>query len=569
MITPAQTAGETTPETTVDETEVKNVGESVGLSSTEQLQEIVTPVKVDRLDRWLEGYDENERQYLIDGFSNGFSIACEEVPNASGTAEFSNHNSAKQHPEVLRELIMEEVQKGRIAGPFNTKPFPNLHISPLSLREKKEKNKFRLIHDLSHPHGDSVNNGISDEQASVSYETLDTAIKHIQNTGKDCFLAKTDIKGAFRIIPVRPADRLLLGMEVDGKFYFDKCLAMGCRSSCKIFESFSRALQWICQNKLGIKIMVHVLDDFLLINFTDTGCQDDLDKFIKFCIDIGVPLAPEKTLGPYQVLVFLGIEVDTTEMVSRLPQEKIEKCMQEIKKLMPTKVKKIRLRQLQSVIGLLNFACKVVSPGRAFLRRLIDRTCNVKSKFHYVRLNQEDKEDLKMWLKFLGKFNGICMFHQLSWFEAPDLHLYTDASKIGYGAVLKTQWLAGKFPQDCTKLNITVLELFPIFLALNVWGNELRNKKLRIHTDNLDLVHVINKKTSREKAIMPLVRELVLVTLKGNILLHAVHIAGVDNNIADALSRFQFQRFRSIAPHMDEEPVMVPSHLLPSVMLNT
>ena len=212
---------------------------SFGRTSYEQLQDIVTPVKVDRLEHWLDGYPEGQRNYLINGFTNGFSIECHENPSASAnqcTMGSNNHKSATEHPEIVTLLLKEELDKNRLAGSFEEKPFDNIHISPLSLRPKKEKDKFRLIHDLSHPKDMSVNHNILKEHASVKYETLDMAIEYIQQEGTGAYLAKTDIKGAFRIIPIRPADKLLLGMKWKGQYYFDKCLAMGCRTSCKIFE---------------------------------------------------------------------------------------------------------------------------------------------------------------------------------------------------------------------------------------------------------------------------------------------------------------------------------------------
>ena len=344
---------------------------------------------------------------------------------------------------------------------------------------------------------------------------------------------------------------------------------MGCRTSCKIFETFSTALQWICQNKLGIRVMVHVLDDFLFVHQTKIGCQDAFGKFQSLCQDLGVPLAPDKTLGPLQTLTFLGIELDTINWLSRLPTEKVEKCRQQILQLLSPRVKSVRLKQLQSVIGLLNFACRVINPGRAFLRCLIDRTCNVTSKFNFVRISNEDKADLFMWQIFLAKFNGHCLFQQAGWSESPDLHLFTDASKIGYGAILGERWVAGEFPLDWQGNNITVLELYPIVLALNIWMDHISNKKLRIHTDNQDLVHIINKKTSREKSIMPLVRKLVLTALHNNTLMHAVHIPGVSNSLADALSRLQLGRFRKLAPNMEAQASVVPSHLLPQATVTT
>ena len=64
-------------------------------------------------------------------------------------------------------------------------------------------------------------------------------------------MAKTDVKSAFRIIPIHRADYFLLGLKWDNTYYFDRCLAMGLSSSCAIFEAFSTALEWLSINYLG------------------------------------------------------------------------------------------------------------------------------------------------------------------------------------------------------------------------------------------------------------------------------------------------------------------------------
>ena len=108
--------------------------------------------------------------------------------------------------------------------------FENFRISPLGLVPKKAPGEFRLIHHLSFPEGSSVNDGIPRELSSVHYATIDDAIKKISSLGAGCFLAKTDIKSAFRIILLHPRDFDLLCLEWEGKFYFDRCLPMGCSS---------------------------------------------------------------------------------------------------------------------------------------------------------------------------------------------------------------------------------------------------------------------------------------------------------------------------------------------------
>lgn len=58
-------------------------------------------------------------------------------------------------------------------------------------------------------------------------------------------MAKTYIEDAFRIIPIHSSNYHLLGFIWEGQIYYDKCMPMGASSSCPIFKSFSKALQWV------------------------------------------------------------------------------------------------------------------------------------------------------------------------------------------------------------------------------------------------------------------------------------------------------------------------------------
>ena len=84
-------------------------------------------------------------------------------------------------------------------------------------------------------------------------------------------------------------------------------------------------------------------------------------------------------------LQFSGIELDSLRQEVRLPSEKIHKCRAQLHQF--AQKRSVTLREPQSLIGLLNFWCSVVTPGRAFLRGLIDLTAGVTLPHHYIRLN--------------------------------------------------------------------------------------------------------------------------------------------------------------------------------------
>lgn len=192
---------------------------------------------------------------------------------------------------------------------------------------KKTPSEFRLIHNLSYPKGSSVNDGIDSEHTRVCYATVDDAIKFIKLAGPGCFLAKTDIKNAFRITPISPDDYNLLGMQWRGLSY-GRCMPMGCCSSFLTFETFSSSVEWIPRKKLNIDHILHLLDDFLVVASSAKLCQDQLDLFLSLCSYLGIPMAPRKICGPATILSFAGIELDSIFSEARLPLDKIHKSTQ-------------------------------------------------------------------------------------------------------------------------------------------------------------------------------------------------------------------------------------------------
>ena len=145
--------------------------------------------------------------------------------------------------------------------------------------------------------------------------------------------------------------------------------------------------------------------------------------FLRLCSYLGIPMAPDKTVGPSTTISFAGIELDSQSMEARLPRDKIHKCTTFISQFL--RRKKVTLQELQSLLGLLNFACAVVKPGRAFLRRLIDLTLGIRSAHLLIRLTSEAKADLRLWVFFLSKFNGKSFFLLDEWFNSHKLNLPT------------------------------------------------------------------------------------------------------------------------------------------------
>lgn len=504
----------------------------------------------------------------MDGFTHGFSIGF-----CGAEAEIISDNlaSAKKLPLILENKLFKELALGRVAGPFASPPFDSFRVSPLGLVEKSTPGEYRIIHNLSHPEGVSVNDGIPKECSEVKYACIQDAVVYIKkllaksdvtSLGKSVFLAKCDIKSAFRIIPISPSEYHLLGFKWGKFFYYDKVLPMGCSSSCRIFERVSTALEWIAVNKLGISGVIHYLDDFLFIAESESEAQIFLARFQLACSKIGIPLAPEKTRGPSQQLPFLGITIDTVLEHCRLPVDKVQKCRALLDSFLDRT--KVTLFEVQSLVGLLNFACTVVLPGRAFLRRSIDLSRGISQPYHHLRLTKGAKDDLRVWKDFLDDYNGVSFFHDDKWLSSDFLRLFTDASgALGFGAIFGSAWFYGEWPRKWKYQNIAILELYPIVAAVFVWGAGWAGKNVLFLSDNQAVVEVINKQSCKNPILMALLRILVLRCLKLDIVFRARHVPGKDNGLADVLSRLQVAKFHEAAPWADAESTLVPPEISP------
>ena len=439
---------------------------------------------------------------------------------------------------------------------------PNFRTNPVGIVPKKAPGKFRTISNLSFPTGSSVNDFISKEDYSLSYVTVDSAIDYILSLGPGCYLSKVDIESAFRIIPVHKSDWSLQGISWREKFYYDKNLTMGGRSSPYLFDCLSHAIEWILINNYDLSNIAHLLDDFICVeSINDKG--NALSVFLNVFRILGIPVAQDKIEGPLTTLDFLGITLDTIRMEARLSEDKIMNLKEKLRSFLG--ISKTTKHDLMSLIGSLSFACRVVPPGRSFLSRMITLCCTVREKFHKIYINRQVKEDIQLWLNFLENWNGRNMFLMRNAVNSPDFQFFTDASsEIGYGAFFQGEWFAQKWRPHQSKLfwSMPIMELFPIFISSSIWGSKWSQSRIVVHSDNEATVQMLNKGYCGKEPAASMLREIMFNCMKFNFTLKACFIEGKKNITADLLSRFRFAEFFTHAPDARRTPIGIPETLL-------
>ena len=137
----------------------------------------------------------------------------------------------------------------------------------------------------------------------------------------------------------------------------------------------------------------------------------------------------------------------------------------------------------------------------------------------------------------------------------PNPTIYDQATK----AVVKMLETAGtNWQQPWQDFDIYVREFFAVWIAVCTWGDLWSNKQIIIFTDNEAVKDVWKKGTTPVKPAMRIIRTMFMFAAKRNFNILLQHVPGKDNILADALSRFQVQRFRTALPTADASPTVVP-----------
>lgn len=430
---------------------------------------------------------------------------------------------------VVEQTIRDEIAQGN----YVVSAVKPRIVSALGAIPKQNSTEIRLIHDCSRPHGQAVNDYITTE--SFKFQTLDDAVKLLR---PNYYMAKIDLRHAYRSIPIHPDNYRATGCkwQFSGDnhftFFYDTRLPFGAKRSPEIFHRITQSVRRMMA-KRGFPDIIVYLDDFLIIGASREQCQLAYETLLQLLLDLGFAISHHKLVAPTQRLTFLGVELDTVGCAMTLPQDKLA----ELQTLVVEFRNKQRAskKQLQRLAGKLNWACRVIYGGRTFLRRILD-TMNALTPSGKFRLDSSFRSDIAWWVDFLKIFNGTRMFLD----NLPTVDVATDACPIAAGGYFRDDWFYHNFSLDTPEwetLHINHKETLAIVLAANRWGRLWSNQRVVIHSDNQAAVHIINKGTTANPTVMQALRALFWLSALYNFHITAVYLEGVNNTLADSISR--------------------------------
>jgi hypothetical protein len=469
--------------------------------------------------------------------------------------EADNLRSALSHPEAIEEYLKDEAQKGRIEGPFQERPSTITRIVPMG-SVPKDEDKRRIILNYSAPDGLAINEEI--EKLECQLEQFDKVMDMLGELPTGTKLIKIDVKAAFRLVPVKPMDSGLLGMQWKGLFYKDNCLPFGLSSSPPLWERVSRALEWILR-KWVTPHVAHYVDDFMLAIPQGWDPERVLARALAIFDLLGVPISIGKLVGPTTQLEFLGIAVDSVQRICQVAPAKRKKLIGQLQIF--AKCSKVAVKRLESVVGLLQFVTNVVRPGKAFIARLRDSLRRASGPM--VSLGPVGKADAQWWLKYLPTWPGRSYLRPATEGQSNTTNISTDACREGMAAVFGTRWCQSRWSEAWIKratrektVSMPFLELAAVVIGVRTWASDLAAKTVVVYCDCEPVVLAASRGYSPQAGMMGLLRDLAALAMTHMIRFRFVHIASETNHVADLLSRFNTQEALDMYSWLDRAPAI-------------
>ena len=263
---------------------------------------------------------------LLHGIECGMNIGFE----GKKTSIISgNWKLALDHPEVIMEYLANEVAAGHKAGPFTQPPFSDFVRLLMDIVAKKCSFpvKYRIIHNLSWPPQDSINDHINLDAFRCFYGSFDEAVALVVKHGVGALSAKLDLANAFKHILIRSQDWPLLGSSWDLQcpdsstrclYYMDLFLPFGLHSSPALFNKYADALQYTMKTN-DVQDLLHYLDDYFTVGPPHSPvCANNITTMIATCKELGFTINVDKITKPATTTNFLGVDIDLVAMEARI-----------------------------------------------------------------------------------------------------------------------------------------------------------------------------------------------------------------------------------------------------------
>jgi len=390
-----------------------------------------------------------------------------------------NSASAVVYGQQFTDSLAWWVRNKYVAGPFHVPPLPDFRTNTMMAVE--QKNKVRIIMDLSMPEGLSFNDAIDEDDLEKLYMSTARFYGYsVVECGRGARMWKYDFVDAYKNIPAHPSDQHLQGFAWLGKFFVETQQVFGSKAAVAAFDRLGHTLVdlALAEAKLPGIFLHRTLDDVLLVTPRASEHGPQFARVYKsLCQRVGARLAPpdpeeEKSFEDATAGTALGIRFDSNTMVWTISEAKKARILSAI--VNPLSGCTVSLHDMQKLLGLLNDFSQMCPFLRAFRFALTKdlQYLSIHPDSTTV-LSDQSRRDLRVWAQAIAQPQPLPIPHRP---RLPSLKVLTFVSDAAGARFAK---VSGRFmpyldQKGIGGASISALENGPVWFHASVeWPEHL------------------------------------------------------------------------------------------------
>jgi hypothetical protein len=356
---------------------------------------------------------------------------------------------SEEERDFIESQCLTEENAGHYSAPFGPDLLPGMYSTPVFAIPKRDSDELRLCSHMSA--GTYCQNSMMDRvqtkgaRLDTMHNFIPALLRYRRKFPKtELILFKSDVAGAFRLIPTTPVwqikqvvtsnyptkfdieagrDRGPLIRHVDQRDCFGSC------ASPRDWASVMGLVLWIAIFvKLLPDIFAYVDDNW---GFEEAGNLEYYAPYEKFMPakqvallslwdELGIPHKERKQLWG-AVLTIIGFSVDINAMTITLPDESKSDLMAAVEEFVKTPRRHRPLHEWQQLSGWISWSLNVFPLLRPALCHVYLKTAEKGNKWGSVYLNNAVKEDLTWFLRHVRQSAGVFLFRTIDWHPLDDL----------------------------------------------------------------------------------------------------------------------------------------------------
>ena len=353
------------------------------------------------------------------------------------------------------------------------------------------------------------------------------------------WMASIDFKDAYLHVPMARMSWKYLRFALAGKCYQYRVTPFGLATAPRLFTQVVRVLiVWLRLS--GVRLHAY-LDDVILFGDSPEQVYYVLRLAIAAFTHAGFLINVKKSdLVPTQDLVYIGGRFRTDLGLVFLPEDRKVAMIRVIKSF--ARVGSMHpARAWLQILGLMAATLSVVKLARLHMRPIqwhVKDHWSSKEFSQPILVTNQVYQDLLWWTVYDNLSQGMPFQDPV-----PTVTVTTDASMLGWGGHSCINGQSHLFSdvwsrQEASSQHINLLELRAVRLTLQLLQEPLRGQVVKVECDNTTAVSYLNKQGGTHSRTLYLeTAQLFGWMQEYNVQVLAVHRPGVNNELADYLSR--------------------------------